>query len=129
MRVTDQKSEHRSKLCTSEERLASRDVNTYRILLAIPAQGVAFAIGLFLYGKFATRNVADPGTLTTDPLLKKLQLLNPELRIVDVFGREPVYWIKTPGTQEGILFPKSEAEGARIRLRECNLAEIPPQLV
>jgi hypothetical protein len=33
--------------------------------LAIPALGVAFAIGLFLYGKFATRNVVDPETLTT----------------------------------------------------------------
>ena len=73
--------------------------------------------------------MADPETLTTDPLLKKLQLLNPELRIVDVFGREPVYWIKASGTEQGILFPKSEAEGAGIRLRECDLAQIPQQLL
>ncbi|MGO9259236.1 MAG: hypothetical protein ACLQU1_23425 [Bryobacteraceae bacterium] len=46
-------------------------MNTYKILLTIPALGVTFAIGLFLHGKFATRNMADPETLTTDPLLSR----------------------------------------------------------
>lgn len=104
-------------------------MKTYKILVAIPIVGVMFAIGLFVSARFRTRSLADPETLTTDPLLQKLQALNPQLRIVDEFGRVPVYWIRPRGVKEGILFPKSEAEGARVRVSECDLSAIPPQLL
>jgi phosphate/sulfate permease len=104
-------------------------MNIYKLLILIPAIGVPFAIGLFLYARFTTRNVADREQLTTDPLHGKLHALNPQLRIVDEFANVPLYWIKTPGTKDGILFPKSEAAGAKIRLTECDLSAIPPQLL
>lgn len=95
----------------------------------LPAVGAALAIGLFVYAKFSTRHLADPEQLTTDPLLKQLQSLNPHLQIVDEFTRLPVYWIKIPGTAQRIMFPKSEAAGAGIRLRECDLSAIPQHLL
>jgi hypothetical protein len=104
-------------------------MNVYKLLLAIPAMGVMFALALLLYGRFSTRNVADREQLTTDPLHQKLHLLNPQLRIVDALPRVPVYWIKLPGTKDGILFPKAEAEGARIHLQECDLSAIPRQVL
>ena len=104
-------------------------MNPWKLLIAIPAVGVVFAIGLFYYARFRTRNDADPEQLTTDPQLRKLQALNPGLRIVDEFARVPVYWIKWPGAKEGILLPKSETEDAHIRVHNCDASAIPPQLL
>ncbi len=99
-------------------------MNIYKVLIVLPIVGAAFAIGLFVYSRLSNRHVADP-----EPLLKQLQSLNPQLQIEDEFTRLPVYWIKMPGTEQKIMFPKSEAEGARIRLRECDLSAIPQHLL
>jgi len=104
-------------------------MNPYKILIVLPAVGLAFAIGLFVYARLSNRNVADPEQQTTDPLLKQLQSLNPHLRIIDEFTRLPVYWITVPGAEQKIMFPKSEAQGAKIRLRECDFSAIPQLLL
>lgn len=103
-------------------------MNISKILVVLPALGVVFAVGLFVYAKFSTRNVADPEQLTRDPLLKQLQSQNPHLRIVEEFSRLPVYWIKV-GAEQKVMFPKSEAAGARIRVRECDSSAIPQHLL
>jgi len=104
-------------------------MNAYRFLILMPALGVLFAAGLFVYARFSNRHVADPETRTTDPVLQKTQALNPGLRIADEFSRVPVYWIKIAGFKDGILIPKSEAEDAKIRLVDCDAAAIPAQLL
>ncbi len=104
-------------------------MNAYKLLVLMPVLGVLFAAGIFVYARFSNRNVADPETRTTDPVLQKVQSLNPGLRIADEFSRVPVYWIKLDGMKDGVLIPKSEAEGAKIRLIDCNPEEIPRALL
>ncbi len=102
--------------------------SAFKIVLAFPLIGAALALGLLVYARIENKDRTDPEQ-TTDPLLKQLQLLNPHLRIEDEFTRLPVYWIREPGSSRKIMLPKSEAAGAKINLRACNLTAIPPNLL
>jgi hypothetical protein len=103
-------------------------VGRYTLLLAIPAVGLALAIGLFVYSRAKPRSVAD-WAKANDPVLAQLLALNPGLEIEDEFARVPIYWIKNPQSGRKILIPKSEAATARIGIHDCNPGTIPPGLL
>ncbi len=101
------------------------------LLLAVPAAGVAIAIGLFVYSRAKPVSVED-WAKRYDPVLAQLFALNPGLQFEDEFKRLPIYWIQYPvsgGKTLRVMLPKSEAGNARITVGDCDLSQIPQSLL
>jgi hypothetical protein len=99
-----------------------------KIFLVFPVFISLLLLGVYIYGRILNIDPTDPAH-TGDPLLKQFQLANPQLGIEDEFSRLPVYWIREPGSSRKILFPRSEADGAKVRLTACDLTRIPARLL
>jgi hypothetical protein len=100
----------------------------FRIFIFVAVSAAMF-VGAFLYSRKLQRD-PDAQDYFDEPVpLAELRTNNPKLTVEAEDSRRALYWVKESSTGHRVPFPMDEAPGARLRFVDCDLKQVPTNVL